>query len=425
MVDLRALDGRNNGSQDPASANGFMAERDQDTSNPTLSAQSIAAQTVATSGDNPIAAKEAVRAQTFKFGFWLRGQLRYEAWRAKQTGAESRMLWWLWPKKYARKNVKSAQESSRASRRLNGFEEFFTNNAPLFGDTIYDGIKQRLSPRLTQQLEGFVESDGEPFLIIRGVFSRRFLQASLTRIRKDNRERAEAFLEKDHLVASALIAATKTELRRKLDTHTPYRDYFTEVSAEINQFDDRPDMQLRYRTATPELPPATAGLNTAARVIVFACIENPIADPIYLIRTDEVIRAMPPEKRDLLYQQDFDIFDRWTRDIRMQPGPGDNKSILHRGTDWLSFDPNRVCPANIDAIHNSALGALLDSIKTVAATSARKIVLRRGDALIVDNYRALTRRQEHGYGSFVFRPRMRSRPPIRWLRVYYGFPRSQ
>ena len=109
----------------------------------------------------------------------------------------------------------------------------------------------------------------------------------------------------------------------------------------------------------------------------------------------------------------------------MQPGPGNNKSILHRGTDWLSFDPNRMCPANIDTIHNSVMGALLQSIQKVATTSARKIVLRRGDALIVDNYRALTRRQEHGYPSFVVNPWMRSRPPIRWLRVYYGFPRSQ
>ena len=71
-------------------------------------------------------------------------------------------------------------------------------------------------------------------------------------------------------------------------------------------------MHLRYRTATPELPPATAGLNTAARIIVFACIENPIADPIYLIRADEVINEMPAEKKNLLYEPNFDIFDRWT-----------------------------------------------------------------------------------------------------------------
>ena len=425
MVDLRALDGRDNGSQQQAPANGFMAIRDQDTSNPVLSPQSIAAETAVRPGDNAAAAKKAVRAQTFRFSFWLRSQLRYEAWRAKQTGAEARWLWWLWPKKYDRKGVKSVREPGRASRRPHGFEEYFTNNAPLFGDTIYESIKPRISSFLTQRLEGLIDSRGEPFLVIRGIFSRRFLQASLTKKRKDDREKAEALLEKDHLVASALIAATKTELRRKLDTHTPYRDYITEVSAEINQFDDRPDMHLRYRTATPELPPATAGLNTAARIIVFACIENPIADPIYLIRADEVINEMPAEKRNLLYEPNFDIFDRWTPDIRMQPGPGNNKSILHRGTDWLSFDPNRMCPANIDTIYNSVMGALLQSIQKVATTSARKIVLRRGDALIVDNYRALTRRQEHGYPSFVVNPWMRSRPPIRWLRVYYGFPRSQ
>jgi hypothetical protein len=426
MVDLRELDGRDDESQHPDSANGALAIRGQESSNPVLSAQSIPAQTAVTPGDSATAAKraaeKAVRAQTFKFSLWLRTQLRYEAWRAKQTGAQSRLLWWLLPMKYDRR---SAQGPDPASRRLNGFEEYFANNASLFGDSIYDGIKPRISSLLAERLGSLINSDGEPFLIIRGVFSRRFLQASLTRIQKDNPEKAEALLEKDHLVAAALIAATKTSLRRKLDAHTPYRDYFTEVSAEINQFDDRPDMHLRYRTASPELPPAPAGLNTAARIIVFACIENPIADPIYLIRADEVIRAMPAEKRDLLYQPDFDIFDRWTRDIRMQPGPGDNKSILHRGTDWLSFDPNRVCPANIDAIHNSAIGALLESIRTVAAKSARKIVLRRGDALIVDNYRALTRRQEHGYASFVVKSLWMRGPPIRWLRAYYGFPRSR
>ena len=66
------------------------------------------------------------------------------------------------------------------------------------------------------------------------------------------------------------------------------------------------------------------------------------------------------------------------------------------------------------------------SIQQIAATSARPIVLRRGDALLVDNYRALTRRQEHGYAYIVFKPfmRKRRRPPIRWLRTYYGFPKK-
>jgi hypothetical protein len=364
------------------------------------------------------AAKKAVRAQTFKFSFWLRSQLRYEAWLAK--GEES---WWkflFWPQHSSLRRLLFGPQFRRQ-----GFEEYFTINAPLFGEAMYEEIKLDISSRLARGLENLIDSKGEPFLIIRAVFSRRFFEASLTSARKDDREKAEALLEADNVAASGLIAATKTILRRKLDTDTPYHDYFTEVSTENNRFDDRRDMHLHYRTATPKLPPGIAGLNTAARSIVFTCIENPLADPIYLIRADDVIGAIPPDKRDLLYEPNFHFFDRWTPDGHMQFEPGGNKRILHRGTDWLSFDPSRIWSDNTDALHNSAIGTLSESIRKVAATSARKIVLRRGDALIVDNYRALTRRQQHGYPSFVVNPWMRSRPPIRWLRVYYGFPRGQ
>ena len=144
-----------------------------------------------------------------------------------------------------------------------------------------------------------------------------------------------------------------------------------------------------------------AGLNTAARIIVFTCIENPIADPIYLIRADEVINEMPADKKIFCMNRTSISSIDGPLTYACNSEPGNNKSILHRGTDWLSFDPSRVCPANIDTLHNSVMGALLRASEKVASTSARKIVLRRGDALIVDNYRALTRRQQHGYPSFV------------------------
>ena len=233
------------------------------------------------------AAKKAVRAQTFKFSFWLRSQLRYEAWLAK--GEES---WWkflFWPQHSSLRRLLFGPQFRRQ-----GFEEYFTINAPLFGEAMYEEIKLDISSRLARGLENLIDSKGEPFLIIRAVFSRRFFEASLTSARKDDREKAEALLEADNVAASGLIAATKTILRRKLDTDTPYHDYFTEVSTENNRFDDRRDMHLHYRTATPKLPPGIAGLNTAARIIVFTCIENPLADPIYLIRADDVISAIPP-----------------------------------------------------------------------------------------------------------------------------------
>jgi hypothetical protein len=252
--------GRNNGSQHPASGNGFIATSDHDASHLVPPAQSTPAQTAAAGEEDAADAEKAVRAQTIKFGFWRRGWLRYVAWWAKNTGGEFRLFWWFRPKKFGRKS----------------FKEYFTNNASLFGDLIYEEIRPSA---LTQRLEALISSHEEPFLIVRGVFSRRFLQASLTRTQNDDGEEPERLLEKRRydLVASALIAATKTALRRKLEQDTPHRDYLTEVSAEINQFVDGKDMHLRHRTATPELPPANEGLNTAARIIVFACIENPIA----------------------------------------------------------------------------------------------------------------------------------------------------
>jgi hypothetical protein len=463
MIDSYAIDGKTNGGQHPASAGGFVTPSSQDASHPTSTVQNPTAQAVSTPEDSATAAEKAVRAATVELNvwqrFWVRFRLRLAAWHAKRTGPEtwsprerfvflvyfvaclpiSLPLYLLYVL-YLMFTHRSYPDDD--------YEAFFNLNAFSFGSK----IKRHIPSRLKRRLKGVIDGRGEPFLVVRGVFSRRFPQASLIRKLEDdddpdlkfpNRkkvgDRVTALLEKGHynLVASALIAATETELRRKLDKDAPYRDYLTETTAEINQFIDGTDMHLRYRTATPEMPPVIGGENTAARIIVFACIENPIADPIYLIRVDDVIDELSARdeksstrNKNLLREQGFSIFDKWNApQLSMQPGPNPNACILHDGpseTDWLSFDPNRICPATMDAVHNSAIGALMESIQKVAATRARKIVLRRGDALIVDNYRALTRRQQHGYEYFVVNPPwMRNRPPIRWLRVYYGFPKKK
>ena len=210
-------------------------------------------------------------------------------------------------------------------------------------------------------------------------------------------------MEADNVAASGLIAATKTILRRKLDTDTPYHDYFTEVSTENNRFDDRRDMHLHYRTATPKLPPGIAGLNTAARIIVFTCIENPLADPIYLIRADDVIGAIPPDKRNSFCMSQISIS---SIDGPLTATCNSSRVVTSAfctaGPIGYHSTRSRIWSDNTDALHNSAIGTLSESIRKVAATSARKIVLRRGDALIVDNYRALTSRREQSFVSYRF-----------------------
>lgn len=466
MSDFCAIDPNPDGSPIKAAALGFVTASDPRVTLPPPTAQSVPTQTAPTPEENAANAKEAVRTATVKFGVWQRLKLKLWAWHTKRTGPE------VWSPVY-RASVGGILAVAAVICTMSvpiillipsgglllllglffvlcmflllsgelysgDFVGFFNTNAPRFGNK----IKRCIPFDLKQRLEKIKDGNEEPFLVVKGVFSRRFPQYSLARkladvpgrpTRKSVKEAAAKLIDKGYydLVASGLIAATDTELRRKLDKDVPYRDFITETAAEISQFAEGTDMYLRYRTATPEMPPATAGDNTAARIIVFACIENPIADPIYLVRVDDVLNEMPDKKRNLLYDPDFNIFDKWnTPEVDTQPGPNPNKRILHRGVsnaDWLTFDPNRICSIRSkDADHNAAIGALMEAIQdAVAKKKVREIVLRRGDALVVDNYRALTRRQEHGYAYLVFKPFMgeRRRPPVRWLRIYYGFPK--
>ena len=356
-------------------------------------------------------------------------KLKRWAWFARRTGAEDTALhpMFIWPRSY--------------KRYQSGFGGYFDEHAAEFGDYI---SHKAISGRIRKRLEAFSTGSGEPFLIIRRVFSRRYPQRSLTRSLEDDPsyptrkiagEEAADLMEirRYDRVAAALIAGAGAELRQKQPTQHVYHDFITAGATEKNQFADGGDMHLRYRTATPEQPPArSGGAGKAARIVLFACVENPIADPIYLIRADEVVSKLSPEHKKLLRESTFLFFDNWVSAEVRRYRTTDGKHILYDGnseTDpWLSFDPNRFDPtfSKTTAPDLVAVGALMASIQQIAATSARPIVLRRGDALLVDNYRALTRRQEHGYAYIVFKPfmRKRRRPPIRWLRTYYGFPKK-
>ena len=369
---------------------------------------------------------EVVDTQAIDFGFWLRiwqrywqrRWLRFWAWYSKRTRAGERWLLLSWD---------SGQDE---------FKRYFNENACRFGEN----LKKHVPKKLERRLEEFIDGGGEPFLIIRGVFSRRYPQLSLTAalesdpanpLRKIAEKRAERLLDKKrfNLIASGLIAATGTELRFKQPTQNVYRDYITSVETEKNQFVEGGDLSLYYRTATPEQPPErTGGAGMAARVILFACVENPIADPIYLIRADEVVARLSDEERKLLKDDSYYFFDNWNPKSLVTARINKAKHVLYNehvaAEPWLSFDPNRLW-AEFDkttAAHRLAIVALMESIRHVGASSARKIVLNRGDALIVDNYRALTCRHERGH--FYFDPWPLGRPRLRWLRVYYGFPKQ-
>jgi hypothetical protein len=435
MIDFCAIDGSSHGSQQAAAANGVVTPGGSDTSQPNTVEQNGQAESPGPKDGKCPPREQAVRDQTINFNFPLLVRIFFGP------------IWWFVPSRLRLKFwAKLAWVVRWITREYtqDEFAGYFNKNADSFGK----GLRGHLPYHLKRRLEGFIDDGGEPFLIVRGIFSRRFPQASLAKALEDDPQHpsrkkvgdaAKALMEKGcyNLIASALVAATGTKLRPKLQDDPVYHDLITETAAEISQFDDGTDMPLRYRTATPEKSPmAKDEREAAARILLFACIENPIADPIYLVRADEVVEKLSEDQRRLLHEEAFDFFDKWNRRKIAHDESKPNKRILYGGPTpseyWLSFDPNRLAPKRGDATadHNAAVGALVRSIqKVVEEKKARKIVLRRGDALIVDNYRALTRRQEHGYAYFVqtavWRPwmRMRLRPPIRWLRVYYGFPK--
>jgi hypothetical protein len=238
-----------------------------------------------------------------------------------------------------------------------------------------------------------------------------------------------------NLVCSGLISLTGSILHRKNEGTPPWKDFRTSFHMQKNAKSDGYDMPLRYRQATPERRfPHDLNVrrqdDLSASVVVFACIENPIRDPIWLLPVSEVIKRLSDDNLKLLSDNKFEFFDNWTENwisehaIRDQSviewvGPPDNRVCL------LSYDMNRLNSlyAPTDSHYKEALGKLDHAIEVAGCdenSGAIPIVLTPGDVLVLDNARMMYARKEMPYASF--RRLMVGRPAERYLRAYYGFP---
>lgn len=323
------------------------------------------------------------------------------------------------------------------------FDEHFRLNAAEFGAYMLENWPG--DAVLRDSLNKLTQINQEPFLHLqslflpprregpRDVFPRR---SALAEVPEDHwyaeehkivHKELERFPRKWRLniLASGLIAATGNKLRPKLMDSQVYRDYLTkpdDSTCSVTQFRDGWDLPRRYRTVAPELPLEPNGRTDAApRVLVFACIENPMLDPIYLIRASDLIDLLQ-EKRETLMEESYTFFDNWNP-VTLARNISNPKSIIYRfpsDTDpGMTFDPNRLDSAALEE-HADERHAIVQLLKKTSHLSQHgpfyKVTLQRGDVLVIDNYRVLVSGSDHG------RRRRLWGLPVRWLRAFYGFP---
>jgi len=354
----------------------------------------------------------------FRVSLRTRTRLALRAWLARWTGAERGRLW--------RRNYHGQ------------FENYFAENAYEFGEyvshkAIVGALRNALQALATR-------GDGPPCVVLRGVFPRRwspfgfsadFSPATVERRPFGSKalppRHAKGFINKGRfdIVAAAIIDAAGSELRKKsAPDHAVRQDYITDCDSEAHAFHEGHDLWLRFRQATPEFAPDDPRPDkVAANLVVIGCVENVIKDPLYVLPVADILSTLDHDTLFELRKKQFDFVDGWAADLsELSPH---RKSIVSGGGDdpkswYLSFDPNRVVIRSDKTPQEGlrAVAKLLDAINRIGQRTA-PVLLRRGDALIVNNYRTLTRRKERSRFVFTW-----PWPPVRWLRVYYGFPRE-
>jgi hypothetical protein len=381
--------------------------------------------------------KEAlVGANTARAGYLYRLWLRVAVRRSLRTGGDSHssfmrfMRFWILP-----------HEFTLGPK----FSKAFGKNPGRFGEDI---AHYGLNGALGAKIELFREGDGGPFLVVRDLLPCCHLPWSYTATMKGPAYGSEKpqmtkpkwYMRRSYydLIGSALLAKLGVQHRSRTFTEeNAYRDYFTVPGAEIDQFGKDEDVPRRWRQAIPEFalvdePSASSG-NVTARYAVYLCVENPIKDPLWLLPVHYVVDALSEEQRKLLRHIAYEFFDHWYEDLSsrglssIQKILGGEKVGLKPGQSenynkWMSFDANRLNLENskTQQEERGAVGALRTKLVEAARQHAIPVMLRRGDVLIVDNYRTLIRRTELCYRAF--NPWLFGRPAVRWLRMYCGFP---
>ena len=236
---------------------------------------------------------------------------------------------------------------------------------------------------------------------------------------------------------------------------------------------DKYDVPLRFRTGGPHLRWPETGPSSNGEmptVRAFSAVENPAGLAIRVLPVRDVVAAMPgavaelfpedigddPAEEEtrrrfaaraliLLARTPLHIFGKRNEKtllstsghnstdqaivkrldgVTPDPEVFDTDEILN--ADWgLRWDPNRMLISKLDPAANvgimQAIAVVIHSVNNAMRDASIPIVLRRGDALFLDNLRVLAGRFEHDYTQVDFWKRVVNVRPEWWLRSYYGF----
>jgi hypothetical protein len=370
------------------------------------------------------------RTQSWFRGILERGKLWSCVASAKRTGGEASgwFRFWYW---FEAKDYSS----------YGGWIAYYAANADKLARAIR---KMEALPRdLSERLEALRTAKDEAFLVVRGVFARRrwYQLYSCKRIEREplsNRGEprdSRWFITRytNDLIATTMLDALGVMHRPKngILTKVMFRDYMTVPGVERDQYTKDFDVPLRFRTIDPELhfsgEPVPAH-ELAPRYLIFLCVENPLRESILLLPVKYVLDHLGRSAQEHLRESNFEVFDHWDPTLTQMVGHR-FKALLGGAVDdpWaaeLSLDVNRINPTQVATTprHKGALSDLRKAM-TEAGSKALEVVLRPGDALIVDNHRVLVRRAESkAAGSHRWwRRELRT---TRWIRLYAGFPRS-
>ena len=252
------------------------------------------------------------------------------------------------------------------------------------------------------------------------------------------------------------------------------RNYFSEKNRQLTSLFDTRDIHMRFRTGTPHLrwpvPSNASSMNETALYRAYACVENPINQPLFLLAVSDIIscielvvgefenqsgddeestalrRRKVAETINTLMSTELEMFGKWDPHTLNYDGEAATKreAILRVKDanlsledleanmdhlhlyDWqLRWDPNYVNWLDVSDEKEASIGrafAVLFEAISRAAKTATPIILHRGDVLIIDNLRCLLARRE-----------VQAIPPLKqalnfpqewWLHGYYAFRQS-